>query len=182
MCCDTTNSNTGRHKESCILLEQLLGRELLHIGCHHHVLELIAEASFSEAMRTSSAPDVLLFKCFKTRWQYIDKTTYVDSSTDDYTPNAVADFKDEMVQILETAVKVTQNRDDYRELLELAIIFLGAVPPRVIHFAAPRAMHQARWMAKVIYTFKVWIFHAQFKLTAGEHQGLRELYIFFSSI
>ncbi|KAK4318004.1 hypothetical protein Pmani_010957 [Petrolisthes manimaculis] len=129
---DTTSSNTGRHKGACVLLEEQFGRELLQLGCRHHVLELVAGAAFSEAMGTSSAPDVLLFKRFKSSWQDIDKTTYEDSSTDDYTAKAVAEFKDEMVQMLEMAVKVKQPRDDYRELLELTIIFLGAVPPRGI--------------------------------------------------
>ncbi|KAK4295407.1 hypothetical protein Pmani_032022 [Petrolisthes manimaculis] len=182
MCFDTTSSKTGRHKGACVLLEEQYGREHLHLGCRHHVLELVAGAAFSEAMGTSSAPDVLLFKLFKSSWQVIDKTTYEDSSTDDYTAKAVAEFKDEMVQMLEMAVKVKQPRDDYRELLELTIIFLGAVLPQGIHFAAPGAMHQARWMAKVIYTFKVWMFRAQFNLTSREHKGLRELCIFFSCI
>ena len=79
MCCDTTSSNTGWHKGACILLEQLL-----HIGCRHHVLELIASAAFSEAMGSSSAPCILLFKRFKTTWKYIDSTAFEDSSTDDY--------------------------------------------------------------------------------------------------
>ncbi|KAK4320593.1 hypothetical protein Pmani_008554 [Petrolisthes manimaculis] len=128
---------------------------------------------------TSSHGD---FICFKSSWQDIDKTTYEDSSTDDYTAKAVAEFKDEMVQMLEMAVKVKQPRDDYRELLELTIIFLGVVLPQGIHFAAPGAMHQALWMAKVIYTFKVWMFRAQFNLTSPEHKELRELCIFFSCI
>lgn len=59
-------------------------------------------------MGSSAASDVLLLKLFKTRWQYINKTTYEeDSSNDEYVANAVADSKDEMVQILETAVIVT---------------------------------------------------------------------------
>jgi len=35
-------------------------------------------------------------------------------------------------------------RDDYRELLELAVIFLGEVPPRGIRFLDPGPMHHAR--------------------------------------
>ena len=143
MCFDTSSCNTGCYKGACILLKQLLRCSLLHIGCHHHVLELIAAASFSESIRSSSAPYVLLFKQFKTRWEYIDKTAYEDLSTDDYTDNAIADIKDEMVKILQTAVKVTQSRDGYRELLQLAIIFPQSVPPCSIRFVASKAMHQA---------------------------------------
>ena len=104
MCFDTTSSNTAWHKGACIPFKQLLGRSLLHIGCHLYTLELIA---FSEAMGSSFAPYVLLFKRFKTRWQYIDKTAFEDLSTNDYTDNTVADIKDEMVKILQTAVKVS---------------------------------------------------------------------------
>lgn len=148
MCFDTTSSNTGQHKGTCIFLEQLLNHKLLHITCPHHILKLIAGTAFSQAMGTSSAPDVLLFKCFKTNLHNIDKTTYEDLSTDDYTANAVVNFKDEIVEILETAVKVIQPRNDYRKLLEHTIIFLGAIPPRGTHFAAPGALHH------VIYTLK----------------------------
>ena len=46
----------------------------------------------------------------------------VDSSTDNYTANAVIGFKDEMLEILKMAVKVTQSKDDFREFLKLTII------------------------------------------------------------
>ena len=69
MCFDIANSNTGRHKEACIILKQLLGRALLYIGCRHHVLELVAGSAHSEVMGASSAPEVLLFKRFKARWE-----------------------------------------------------------------------------------------------------------------
>ena len=43
------------------------------------------------------------------RWHNIDKKTYEDSSTDiyNYMAKTVVNFKDGMVEILETAVKVT---------------------------------------------------------------------------
>lgn len=72
-------------------------------------------------------------------------------------------------------MKVTQMRDDYGEILKLTIIFRRDVPPRGTHFAAPESMHHARWMAEVIYTFNVWMFLSQFKLTPQEDRGLRQL-------
>ena len=69
-------------------------------------------------------------------------------------------------------------RDDYREFLELSLIFLGDSPPRGIHFMAPGAMHFARWMSKVIYSLKVWLFHGQFKLTSFEKKGLGDMCLF----
>jgi len=62
----------------------------------------------------------------------------------------------------------SQSRDDYKEFLELVIIFLGAAPARGVRFMSPGAMHHARWMSKVIYSLKIWMFRAQFKLTPAE--------------
>lgn len=58
-----------------------------------------------------------------------------------------------------------QVRDDYREYLELSIIFLGKVPADGVKFKAPGAL-------------KIWLFHRQFQLTASETIGLRNLAIF----
>lgn len=182
MCFDTTSSNTGQIKGACILLEKLLKRHLLHIACRHHILELIAGAAFTASLSTSSAPEILLFKRFQAQWQYIDQTRYEDYSTDHIAINDIADIKEETVSFLSEALIEVQPRDDYRELIELALIFLGTPPSRGIHFAAPGAMHQARWMSKTIYTFKVWMFRSQFKLTAYEEKGLRNLCIFFARI
>jgi hypothetical protein len=69
-------------------------------------------------------------------------------------------------------------RDDYKELLELTIIFLGGVPPKGIAFRYPGAFHHARWMSKVLYCYKIWLFRQSFRLTKKEETGLRELCMF----
>lgn len=43
---------------------------------------------------------------------------------------------------------------------------------------SPGAMHHARWMSKVIYSLKIWMFKAQFKLTPAEERGLRDVCVF----
>ena len=67
-------------------------------------------------------------------------------------------------------------RNDYKEFLELIIIFLGGTPPRGIKFAKLGAMHLARWIAKAIYCLKILIFRKQFcELTENETKGLIEV-------
>ncbi|KAG0718749.1 hypothetical protein GWK47_051855 [Chionoecetes opilio] len=39
-------------------------------------------------------------------------------------------------------------------------------------------MHQARWMSKVLYSFKIWMFRGQFRLTKKEERGLQRLCLF----
>lgn len=75
-----------------------------------------------------------------------------------------------------------QPRDDYKELLELAIIFLGEVPKRGVHFRAPGGMHRARWTAKDIYSLKIYLFRNQFKLPKQEESGIRQVCSFVVKI
>jgi len=182
ICFDTTSSNTGRLSGACVILQQLLGRSLLHLACRHHILELIAGAAFTESLGASSAPEILLFKRFQTNWKFVDQDRFENSTTDPVTESLLADVKEELIDFLQMALTQIQPREDYRELVELALIFLGKTPSRGIRFAAPGPMHQARWMSKVIYTFKVWMFRSQFRLTAREVRGLRDLCVFFAKL
>ena len=58
----------------------------------------------------------------------------------------------------------------------LARAFLGGGV--MVPFRYPGHMHQARWMAKVIYSFKIWLFRRQFRLTSREEFGLRDICVF----
>lgn len=45
-CCDTTASNTGRIKGSCVSLENYLKRNILYLPCRHHIYELVLKNVF----------------------------------------------------------------------------------------------------------------------------------------
>jgi hypothetical protein len=51
---DTTSSNTGATNGAAVILERMLNKQLLHLACRHHVLELIAEAVFSTVFEKST--------------------------------------------------------------------------------------------------------------------------------
>ncbi|CAH0552503.1 unnamed protein product [Brassicogethes aeneus] len=94
-------------------------------------------------------------------------------------------IQDEIQGVLEFAEKqleVIQPREDYREILELLIIFLGGTPPRGVRFRSPGALHHARWMAKILYSLKLWMFRGQFKLTLQEEKALKDICIFIIRI
>lgn len=74
-----------------------------------------------------------------------------------------------------------QPREDYREFLELVIIFLNGTVPK-FSFRAPGAFHHARWMAKAIYSLKIFLFRDQFTLTTDEKNGIRQICIFLSKL
>jgi len=48
-------------------------------------------------------------------------------------------------------------RDDYKELMELCLLILGEsqMDRSIYRFRQAGAYHMARWMAKVIYSFKI---------------------------
>ena len=182
MCFDTTSSNTGRSSGACIILEQLLGRHLLHFGCRHHILELVLAAAFGECLGPISSPEILVFKRFRGQWSSIDQGRYEDAFSDEFVASELAHVRDEVIAFCEHELQDHQPRDDYRELLKLMLIFLGSTPSHGTKFPAPGPMHQACWMAKAIYSLKVWLFRSQFKLTARESLGLRDLNIFLAKV
>lgn len=78
---DTTAVNTGRCNGVCILIEQKLDRDLFHLACRHHILELMLGAIFAAAAPSaSSGPDIKLFKSFQKRWNLLEKSDFEPGS------------------------------------------------------------------------------------------------------
>jgi len=142
-------------------------------------MELILESVFNESMAISSAPDVSLFKIFQQYWTFLSQTSYEAGVGDEAVATALKEVKKNIIEFSITQLREVQPRDDYREFLELVIIFLGGIPSRGVRFAMPGAIHHARWMANALYSLKIWMFHGQFKLNNKEERGLREGYVYF---
>ena len=109
---DTTRSNTGCHSGACIKFEQSLGQNLLHFTCRHHILELLAGAAFKEAMGSSSTPEVLLFKRFHDKWEWIDKQKFEDGMSDDVVRELLLPVKDEVAEFNSNPLMESQSKDD----------------------------------------------------------------------
>ncbi|KAL4097880.1 hypothetical protein QTP88_022583 [Uroleucon formosanum] len=153
---DTTASNSGRLNGACVLLEQKLGRNVLFLACRHHIFEITLQAVFIEAkFAPSSGPDIPLFKRFIDNWKNINKNEYSEKRLQDCFP-----------------------RDDYKEFLQLIVIFLGGKLKGNVNFRQPGAYHLARWMAKGIYSLKMLLFKNQFKLTSTEEMSLKKISCF----
>jgi hypothetical protein len=168
---DTTSSNTGHKSGACTVLEELLGRDLLYLACRHHITEIVAEKVFVACDNQSTGPDILLFKRFQQQWQFINKELFqvCDDNVND---------REDIISFCQHQLAVKQQRDDYRELLELTMIFLGATPARGIRFMQPGALHRARWMARVIYAIKICMFHSQFIMTKREQASIKRFATF----
>jgi hypothetical protein len=99
-----------------------------------------------------TGPDVLLFKRFRDHWKFIESDKVQVASSDPLVESLVALRRSDISEFARRHLATAQPRDDYREFLELSVVFLRGVSSRGIWFRIPGAMHRARWMAKVIYT------------------------------
>ena len=96
--------------------------------------------------------------------------------------------QDKVIAFVKMQLQTYLPRDDYKELIQLLLKFLGNTSTSSnVH--RPGAYHQAssscyylqqlaRWMAKLIYCFKIYLFHSQFQLTARELSGLQQFNLF----
>lgn len=176
LCFDTTAVNTGLRNGACIMLEQKMQKDMLWLACRHHIMEIMLEAVVSEALGPSSGPEILMFKRFKAAWPEIDPTKFNSalSSSQDNASHMIAFAQDQLNKF--------QPRDDYKELLDLTIVYLGGVPSKGISFKAPAGLHRARWMAKAIYCLKIMLFSRQFKLTKKEEANVQQVCAFVVTI
>src|SRR6218665_3991781 len=159
---DITASNSGIRAGTAVLIEQRIEKALLHLACRHHIFEVVLGDVFNSLAGPSTGPDILLFKRFKGAWPSMVYDRIADGMSDEKTATIFNNNKVMMTEAVEFAVsclqKESQPRDDYRELFELSLIYMGHIPPRDIHLVAPGAMHRARWMAKAIYSLKLFLF------------------------
>lgn len=183
---DTTSTNTGYMNGACALLEEKLERKLLKLACRHHVFEIFLRAAFEAKFPGTSAPTVLLFDRFKKEWKKIDLTRYEPGIRDEKIKSVLKDdVRKDLVAFCKNMLKKNNDprekkkiaRHDYRELLELTLIFVGE-DTGIIRFRAPGADHHARWMSKALYALKIFLFSSQFKLSKKDKEGLRDFCVF----
>ena len=174
---DTTSCNTGSRSGTCILLEQRLHRTILNLACRHHIYELLLKEIFSVYTK-SSGPEVNLFGQFQKQWNSIDKSIYQTGWEHDEIRHILQDCRENILEFSYAKLKENINRHDFRELLELVIIYLGRSVPS-FHFRKPGAFHHARWIAKAIYCLKIWMLRNQLpQLTKEEEHLLFNVSIF----
>lgn len=188
ICFDTTSANTGKDNGAAVILERILKRSLLYLPCRHHIFELILKEVFSKLLNSIMVgPDVPIFKKFKDAWNSIDKDNFESGIKDEnVTKHISIEEANEIIEFCKDQLKSKQARDDYREFLELMILFLGGQIPKTNKlakdrkFAPPGPVHHARWMAKAIYSLKIFLFREQFTLLQREKNGFRDVCIFLA--
>ena len=160
---DTTASNTGQQQGACARLELALGKALLWLACRRHVMALhikhVASAVAKQVSgRKSTGPDNVLFNKLKQNWpDLLSKIDLQKLNKLKWDELPGEDVRDQAEFSLQTLMRLSQQktfpREDYKELCDLAIVYLGGVVPD-FRFQYPGALHHARYMAKSIYVLK----------------------------
>lgn len=176
LCCDTTASNTGRINGAASLLEKKLEKDLLYLPCRHHIYEVILRGVFECKFGPTTSNDVPLFKKFQVQWPNINKKNFEPALQDEKVFTILNSVKDDISNFCKQQLKKEIARDDYQELLELTLIFLGTNTKAT--FRSPGPMHHARWMSKALYSLKIFIFRTEFALSELEENNLKDICIF----
>ena len=179
---DTTASNSGEHNGAAILIEKRFGRALLHLECRHHVSELHVKATEQVVCGKNNSPTVKLFVRFKQQFDSLDKdeenlVTYEWPADNDFLYQQALKVKQWAIDCLQ---KKTFPREDYRELVELILFYLGGHVERGFFIRRPGADHHARFMSKAIYYLKMCILSNSFELNEKEKRQVTRMAIYIA--
>jgi hypothetical protein len=116
-----------------------LEKKLLAFACRHHVHERILHAVFVALLGPTSSNEVLLFKRFQAQWNNFDKSAYETGADHP----EVMDSLPNPDEFQAWASGHSELRDDYQELIDLSVIFIGRCPEKGVRFMTPGPMHHA---------------------------------------
>lgn len=176
MCFDTTSHNTGVDNGACTLLQKKMDKKLVSYPCRHHMLEVVLRAIFELKLSPSSGPNVSIFERFAQQWDTLDHNSWKNGLEDDIVRSSINQVEQEAIKrFCYEQLTVLHSRNDYKEFLQLALMFLGA---ERYTFCTPGPTSNARWMSKAIYSLKMFLFREQFQISKSQLNGLRGMCIF----
>ncbi|ESN98417.1 hypothetical protein HELRODRAFT_176885 [Helobdella robusta] len=135
----------------------------------------------------SRGPNIGMFERFRAYWPNINQSNHKPLDDDRMNHSLLQMMRSDIVPSLTCFLSADSSyipREDYKELVELCLLVLG-YPMQTdgkYHFRVPGAYHMARWMAKVIYCLKMYLFCNEFKLTATETKSFTEFCLFATHI
>lgn len=176
---DTTSSNTGNIKGACRFLEKFLGRELAYFACRHHVFEIVLRQVFEVKFGKTTGPDVPIFEALKKHWNSLDLQNFKSGIEDVVVCRRIkSDERENVLQFCLKKLSKSHCRADYKEFLELTVLFLGEKPSNFKNLHRPGSTCHARWMAKAINALKLFLLRDQITFKSKERTQLRDMCVF----
>lgn len=177
---DTTASNTGIRNGCAVLIEKDINRSLLWLACRHHVYEVHMKNIWQDLSGKTVGPDEQLFKRFQSEWNNFSHDLN-DLKVFEWPLDKNSNIWNQASEVISWGEQCidrdTFPREDYRELLELTLVFLtGDLPgKRRFQFRKPGALHHARFMSKAIYFLKIFMLSERFELSEVEFSQVKKM-------
>ena len=179
---DTTASNTGVDNGAVTLVERYVGRACMWSACQRHVHELHIKHAAGYVFGPSTGPTDKMFKKLRQKWGgFKDNIDYDSLNEFDWEEYSGTVVEQEGKISLDFCLKALTNgsfpREDYMELVELTIVWLGGMAQiSGFKFQWPGAFHHARFMAKALYILKMDILRDQLTfLTEKQKETISQL-------
>lgn len=183
MVCDTENTNTGIQNGTCALVEAGLEMDLFHLMCRHHVKEVQLKDVFVCVFGRSQSANINTFDMLIENWGNIKRANfaYFPINNEKLMENRLLRrISNDTIDIISQHAKSKIIRDDYSELNDLVLKFLGVNTH--VSFKVVGATNNARWMARIIYALKTYLFREHLDLDADFENSLERFCIFVALI
>lgn len=183
MVSDTESTNTGHQNGTCALVEHGLKDQLLYLMCRHHIKEVMLKDLFAIIFGRSQAANITTFNMLIENWDDIKATGFqyapINNTKLIETP-LLRRISQEAIESIKLHAKSKVIREDYAEINDLVLKFFGIktdIPFRVVG-----ARNNARWMARIIYAMKTYLFRNHLDLDFDFIDSLERFCLFVALI
>lgn len=177
--CDTENTNTGYSGGTCTKFEKKIKKELLHLSCRHHIMEIVLKKVCEKLLGSNQTPHFSFEGSneIKTQWKNIDKTNFLGIDEEDLGCSPIVSaLRNEAIEQIEHDATNPDVRDDYAELDDVCLKLLNIRTNESIRVIG--ALSKARWIAKALLIAKTYLFRESLDLCPEIVSSLRRLSIF----
>lgn len=180
--CDTENVNTGRLNGVCAEIERELRKPFLRLMCRHHIFEVVLRWVFESIFGATTGPRINTFNLLNENWHQIKFNGFRYAAVDQQELESpiIKTFLEKAIDIIPTHANSQNIRDDYAELNDLILKFLGLKTEK--NFNVPGATNNARWMARSIYALKLYLFRLEIDMDPNFEKNLLRFCLFVSLI
>ena len=174
---DTTADNTGKHRGLIVRIEKWLNRPLLWFPCPHHHYELHPKKVARSIYGATTNPEEIIYKKISNSWGSLleEGINYENLVLFDWEGNSSEFLKEQAERnlvVLKTLYEAkTFPRDDYRQLCELNLVWLGGCAAvKDFKMKVLGAHHHARFMMQAIHSLKASMLQNQLDVLSEEEK------------
>lgn len=179
---DAARTNTGKYKGVCKTFQTLVKKDLLYLPCRHHIYEIVSTATFAVTIETPDmvqGPKTKSFEAFSHKYysEGFDRNNYNSCRKDKFFLLLLGTAEmDRLSQMCQESLETITTRSDYVEFLKLIVIFFS--PQCDYEIRAPGAYNRARFMCRIIYVLKMYLYRKQLAPTFDEFDAMRRFLLF----